>query len=152
MRRMSAVAQPHDTRGGACTFAAGALERMLFIAVCRHGDKRRRRRLERAGPPTFDALVEALALDRWRVHGDVAASVDAVLAGAKPPVQVTAGLSPHRNVDYPHRTSEAGSPRRIPNDAAGLDPGSQVMVDLSDAFYAAGSGSPLNPFVTSLTQ
>jgi hypothetical protein len=46
--------------------------------------------MERTGPPVFDVLVEAIALDKWRVHGDVAASVDAVLASAKPAVQVTA--------------------------------------------------------------
>ena len=59
------------------------------VIVCRDGEKRRKRRSERASPPVFDALVEVAALDRWRVHRDVAASVDALLEGAKPPVQVT---------------------------------------------------------------
>ena len=55
----------------------------------RDGNKtRRKRRLERASPPVFDVVVEVVGLDRWRVHGDVAASVDALLEGSKALVQV----------------------------------------------------------------
>ena len=53
------------------------------------GDEEARRRgsgkksiLERAQPPTFDAAVELLGRRRWRVHADLAAAVDRLLAGA----------------------------------------------------------------------
>ena len=52
------------------------------------GDEEARRRgsgkksvLERAQPPTFDAAVELLGRRRWRVHADLAAAVDRLLAG-----------------------------------------------------------------------
>jgi len=54
------------------------------------GDDEARRRgiqksiLERAGPPTFSVCVEMLDIDTWRVHTDVAGSVDALLAGQSP--------------------------------------------------------------------
>ena len=54
------------------------------------GDDEARRRgvqksvLERAGPPTFTIAVEMLDIGTWRVHTDVAASVDALLAGQSP--------------------------------------------------------------------
>jgi hypothetical protein len=44
--------------------------------------------LERAGPPTFDVAVEMLGRDKWRVHLDVAAAVDYLLAGGVPGGQV----------------------------------------------------------------
>jgi hypothetical protein len=54
------------------------------------GDDEARRRgvqksvLERAGPPTFTICIEMLEIGTWRVHTDVAASVDALLAGQSP--------------------------------------------------------------------
>jgi stage III sporulation protein AA len=52
-------------------------------------DEARRRRgqkkiLEREGPPTFSIAVEMLDIGLWRVHTDVGASVDALLAGQAP--------------------------------------------------------------------
>jgi stage III sporulation protein SpoIIIAA len=58
------------------------------------GDEEARRRgvsksvLERQGPPTFNVAVEMLAIGRWRVHLDVAAAVDALLAGNTPVTQL----------------------------------------------------------------
>ncbi|GMH44764.1 hypothetical protein BSKO_12716 [Bryopsis sp. KO-2023] len=52
------------------------------------GDEEARRRrvqktiLERAGPPAFDVAIEMLDRDTWRIHHDLAAAVDAALAGA----------------------------------------------------------------------
>ena len=52
------------------------------------GDEAAKRRgvqksvLERAAPPTFDVCVEMVERHRWRVHEDVGAAVDAILAGA----------------------------------------------------------------------
>lgn len=51
------------------------------------GDEAAKRRgvqksvLERAAPPTFDVCVEMIERHRWRVHEDVGAAVDAILAG-----------------------------------------------------------------------
>src|SRR5512140_629162 len=44
--------------------------------------------LERRSPPTFDVLVEIQTRDRFAVHRDVAASVDAHLRGRPLPVEV----------------------------------------------------------------
>jgi DNA polymerase III delta prime subunit len=58
------------------------------------GDDEARRRgvqksvLERAGPPTFTIAVEMLDISTWRVHTDVAASVDALLAGQSPTTEL----------------------------------------------------------------
>jgi hypothetical protein len=60
------------------------------IASVTLGDEEARRRgvqksvLERAAPPTFDVCVEMAGRDRWRVHLDVAAAVDALLVGRRP--------------------------------------------------------------------
>ena len=43
----------------------------------------RKTALERASPPTFDAAVEMLEPGVWRVHADLAASVDAALSGGQ---------------------------------------------------------------------
>lgn len=57
------------------------------IATVTLGDEAARKRgiqktiLERASPPTFDVAVELMERDRWRVHLDVAAAVDAILQG-----------------------------------------------------------------------
>lgn len=51
------------------------------------GDEAAKRRgvqksvLERAAPPTFDVCVEMVERNRWRVHADVGAAVDSILAG-----------------------------------------------------------------------
>lgn len=38
-------------------------------------------RLERRGAPAFSTLLEVLGCNRWRLHMNVACSVDAILAG-----------------------------------------------------------------------
>jgi stage III sporulation protein SpoIIIAA len=54
------------------------------------GDDEARRRgtqksiLERKAPPTFDIAIEMLERQRWTVHEDVSASVDALLRGRVP--------------------------------------------------------------------
>jgi hypothetical protein len=47
-----------------------------WLAGCRS-----KTRWERRGAPTFSTLVEVLSCNRWRVHMNVARSVDAILAG-----------------------------------------------------------------------
>jgi stage III sporulation protein SpoIIIAA len=57
------------------------------------GDDEARRRgtqksiLERKAPPTFDIAIEMLERQRWIVHDDVSASVDALLRGRVPAPQ-----------------------------------------------------------------
>ncbi|MEW5316833.1 MAG: hypothetical protein WDW38_008178 [Sanguina aurantia] len=59
------------------------------IATVTLGDEAARKRgiqktiLERASPPTFDVAVELMERNRWRVHLDVAAAVDAILQGGE---------------------------------------------------------------------
>ncbi|GIL98814.1 hypothetical protein Vretimale_4013, partial [Volvox reticuliferus] len=58
------------------------------------GDEEARKRgvqksiLERAAPPTFDVVVEMEERGKWRVHLDVGAAVDTILAGGEAPGQV----------------------------------------------------------------
>ncbi len=53
------------------------------------GDEEAKRRgvqksiLERAAPPTFDVCVEMIERNKWQVHTDVSAAVDALLAGER---------------------------------------------------------------------
>jgi stage III sporulation protein SpoIIIAA len=58
------------------------------------GDDEARRRgsqksvLERKAPPTFDIAVEMLERYRWAVHDDVASTVDSLLRGREPGLQI----------------------------------------------------------------
>ena len=64
------------------------------VDVVTLGDEEARRRggaktvLERQGPPTFSVAVEMLAIGHWRVHLDVGAAVDAMLANQEPATQI----------------------------------------------------------------
>lgn len=49
---------------------------------------RTKTRTERKGAPTFTALVEVLSWNKWRLHLNVAASVDAMLEGKVPYTQL----------------------------------------------------------------
>ncbi|HEV2283436.1 MAG TPA: ATP-binding protein [bacterium] len=49
---------------------------------------RRHTILERSEPPAFDRVVEVARRDLFVIHRDVAASVDAILSGLAPPVEV----------------------------------------------------------------
>jgi stage III sporulation protein SpoIIIAA len=58
------------------------------------GDDEARRRgsqktvLERKAPPTFEIAIEMLERDRWVVHESVAATIDSLLRGIQPVLQV----------------------------------------------------------------
>ena len=64
------------------------------VDVVTLGDEEARRRgapktvLERQGPPTFSVAVEMLAIGHWRVHLDVGAAVDAMLANQEPATEI----------------------------------------------------------------
>ena len=58
---------------------------MLLFRLRNHGSKTR---TERKGLPAFSCLVEVLSHTTWRVHPNVAASVDALLANKHPVTQL----------------------------------------------------------------
>lgn len=47
-----------------------------------------RTRTERRQPPCFQVIVEIVAPNAWRIHWRAAESIDAVLAGEKPPSEL----------------------------------------------------------------
>ena len=56
--------------------------------MCRLRNKGNKTRTERKGLPPFSCLVEVLSHTTWRVHLNVAASVDALLANKQPTTQL----------------------------------------------------------------
>ena len=54
---------------------------LLLLHRMQNGRKTRSERLEM---PTFSTVIEIQDRHTWRVHGDVAASVDSILAGSAP--------------------------------------------------------------------
>ncbi len=76
------------------------------------GDEEAKRRgvqksiLERAAPPTFDVAVEMEERGRWRVHLDVAAAVDTLLAGA-----AGAGAGGGSSFQFPRRPNKTHEAR-----------------------------------------
>ena len=59
-----------------------------LLIVHRHSNGGNKTRTERKGLPAFSCLVEVLDHNRWRVHPNVAASVDAILANKQPTTQL----------------------------------------------------------------
>ena len=59
-----------------------------LLLVCRLRNKGNKTRTERKGLPPFSCLVEVLSHTTWRVHLNVAASVDALLANKQPTTQL----------------------------------------------------------------
>jgi stage III sporulation protein SpoIIIAA len=57
--------------------------------------------LERTEPPAFDRVVEIARRDLFVIHRDVAASVDAVLSGVAPPVEVRRAVPPQEAANAP---------------------------------------------------
>ena len=58
------------------------------MICCRKSHSGSKTRTERRGLPVFSCLVDVLAHDQWRVHPQVASSVDALLAGRQPNTQL----------------------------------------------------------------
>ena len=56
--------------------------------LCRKSHSGSKTKNERRGLPVFSCLVEVLAHDQWRIHPQVASSVDALLAGRQPNTQL----------------------------------------------------------------
>lgn len=76
----------------------------MFGCLLRRSNKIR---TERRGAPVFSCLVEVLSHDTLRLHSNVAASVDALLAGKQPATQ----LRKHRDGTFIVRfeTPEVGT-------------------------------------------
>ncbi|KAL3153362.1 hypothetical protein ABBQ38_011703 [Trebouxia sp. C0009 RCD-2024] len=79
----SLIANPdlNSLIGGVHQVTLGDLE-------ARHSNHGNKTRTERKGLPAFSCLVEVLDHTTWRVHPDVAASVDALLANKQPTTQL----------------------------------------------------------------
>lgn len=56
-------------------------DKLLLLRRMQNGRKTRSERLEM---PTFSTVIEIQDQHTWLVHGDVAASVDSILAGSAP--------------------------------------------------------------------
>ena len=57
-----------------------------YCVSCRKIQTGSKTRTERRGAPVFSCLVEVLAHDQWRIHTQVAASVDARWQAGSPPL------------------------------------------------------------------
>ena len=59
-----------------------------YVVVCFDLCRNSKTRSERRGAPVFSCLVEVVRHDTLRLHPNVAASVDAILAGKQPATQL----------------------------------------------------------------
>eukprot|EP00798_Chlamydomonas_sp_ICE-L_P003319 gene3319-13348_t len=60
-------------------------------------------KLERVGPPAFTALIEVLGYNKWRVHLDLAKSVDLLLKGLGPGTEPSESVPTHTELrQYSH--------------------------------------------------
>jgi stage III sporulation protein SpoIIIAA len=77
------------------------------------GDEEARRRgsqksvLERKAPPTFDIAVEMLERQRWAVHEDVTVTIDNLLRGRQPGLQIRT-MDEHQKVVVTHELPGSG--------------------------------------------
>ncbi|MDY7020072.1 MAG: R3H domain-containing nucleic acid-binding protein [Cyanobacteriota bacterium] len=114
------------------------------------GDDEARRRgsqktvLERKAPPTFEIAVEMLERDRWVVHESVANTIDSLLRGMQPTLQV-------RTMDEAGKVSTVqeryNSPSVMPSTARTLPPELSVEVASPGLRGLRGSGKmiPIPP-------
>ncbi|KAK9845213.1 hypothetical protein WJX81_000262 [Elliptochloris bilobata] len=118
------------------------------------GDEEARRRgggrksvLERAQPPTFDVAVELLGRRKWRVHADLAAAVDRLLADGDARGQLVTLDAEGAVVSVSEREAEAGeaSPMATAADAWGRGPHEDPSWQdpaWQDAAWGAAAGGP----------
>ncbi len=109
------------------------------------GDEEARKRrsqktvLERKAPPTFDVAVEMLERQRWVVHSDVSITIDTLLRGHQPLLEVRT-VDDQGNVKI---TEEMEHPVEIPN----WNPQTPMVAEPSrpQGLRASGKMAPL-PF------
>lgn len=71
-----------------------------------------KQRLKGRGAPVFTCLVEVLSHDKWRVHTNAAASVDALLAGRQPDTQLRMYRNGKMVVRFETASASSGVPLR----------------------------------------
>jgi stage III sporulation protein SpoIIIAA len=112
------------------------------------GDEEARRRgsqktvLERKAPPTFEVAVEMLERQRWVVHEDVAITIDELLRGREPILQIRT-IDEHGEVSI---TQENPQPQTV---ATSLKTASVTAPPRPGGWRASGRMTPLSPFGSS---
>ena len=108
------------------------------------GDEEARRRgsqktvLERKAPPTFEIAVEMLERQRWVIHEDVANTVDNLLRGGEPVLQV-------RTIDENGEVSVTQEMPQLPTIGALVKSPSVVAPPRPNGWRASGRMAPVAP-------
>ncbi|WNZ22331.1 AAA family ATPase [Leptolyngbya sp. NK1-12] len=112
------------------------------------GDEEARRRgsqksvLERKAPPTFDIAIEMLERQRWIVHENVSETVDSLLRGRQPNLQVRT-VDETGNVVVTQEQAAAPALRPVPFTGTPLTPG--LAGKSSSGWRASGQMTPVPP-------
>lgn len=115
------------------------------------GDEEARRRgsqktvLERKAPPTFAIAVEMLERQRWVVHPEVAQTIDMLLRGKEPSLQVRT-VDEQGQVEITQETPQTPSPQTV------IPTQTLQSVPRSTGWRASGRMVPLSPLSDSLNQ
>ncbi|NJL48360.1 MAG: AAA family ATPase [Leptolyngbyaceae cyanobacterium SM2_5_2] len=125
------------------------------------GDEEARRRgsqksvLERKAPPTFDIAVEMLERQRWAVHDDVTLTIDNLLRGRQPGLQIRT-LDENQKVVITHELPGSGQEITKPaRQGLGWRAAGQMMppsapVNLASIPYSRLGNGAASPRVSSL--
>jgi len=115
------------------------------------GDEEARRRgsqktvLERKAPPTFAIAVEMLERQRWVVHPEVAQTIDMLLRGKEPSLQVRT-VDEQGQVEITQETPQTPSPQTV------IPTQTLQSVPRPTGWRASGRMVPLSPLSDSLNQ
>jgi stage III sporulation protein SpoIIIAA len=115
------------------------------------GDEEARRRgsqktvLERKAPPTFAIAVEMLERQRWVVHPEVAQTIDMLLRGKEPSLQVRT-VDEQGQVEITQETPQTPSPQTV------VPTQTLQSVPRPTGWRASGRMVPLSPLSDSLNQ
>ena len=115
------------------------------------GDEEARRRgsqktvLERKAPPTFAIAVEMLERQRWVVHPEVAQTIDMLLRGKEPSLQVRT-VDEQGQVEITQETPQTPSPQTV------VPTQNLQSVPRPTGWRASGRMVPLSPLSDSLNQ
>ncbi len=110
------------------------------------GDDEARRRgsqktvLERKSPPTFEIAIEMLERQRWTIHPNVAQTVDILLRGGEPQLEIRT-VDEEGNVQISHENSASAPTNSFP------DVNTPVFwTEKPTGLRASGRMTPLPPF------